>query len=227
LLSGRITDPSKALIAGAKIAAISAGTNVRFETTSGPAGEYHLPNLPPGAYQIEIEKAGFKKLIKPGVILHVRDALDIDFEMMVGSASDSVTVEAGAPLVNTESGTVSTVIDRTFAEELPLNGSSFQTLIKLTPGVVVTATAFDDHGQFSVNGQRANGNYFTVDGVSANFGVTGYFPLEMISAEYSAAPSSRTRPSSSFPTRGCGCASPPHRKPSSQIRHRASSLQPR
>jgi hypothetical protein len=62
-------------------------------------------------------------------------------------------------------------------ENLPLNGRSFQTLIMLTPGVVVTPTVFDDQGQFSVNGQRANANYFTVDGVSANFGVTGYFPL--------------------------------------------------
>src|SRR5215472_5237157 len=59
----------------------------------------------------------------------------------------------------------------------PLNGRSFQTLIMLTPGVVVVATAFDDQGQFSINGQRADANYFTVDGVSANFGVTGYFPL--------------------------------------------------
>src|SRR5262249_15071267 len=56
----------------------------------------------------------------------------------------------------------------------PLNGRSFQTLIMLTPGVVVTPTRFDDQGQFSVNGQRADANYLTVDGVSANFGVTGY-----------------------------------------------------
>ncbi len=69
------------------------------------------------------------------------------------------------------------MIDHTFVQNLPLNGRSFQTLIILTPGVVVTATAFDDQGQFSVNGQRADANYFTVDGVSANFGVTGYFPL--------------------------------------------------
>jgi hypothetical protein len=63
------------------------------------------------------------------------------------------------------------------AASLGICGRSFQTLIMLTPGTVVTATAFDDQGQFSVNGQRADANYFTVDGVSANFGVTGYFPL--------------------------------------------------
>src|SRR5258707_4179674 len=97
--------------------------------------------------------------------------------MTLGAASETVTVEAGAPLVNTESATVSTLIDRRFVENLPLNGRSFQTLIMLTPGVVVTPTAFNDQGQFSVNGQRADANYFTIDGASANFGVTGYFPL--------------------------------------------------
>src|SRR5262249_25726879 len=110
----------------------------------------------------------------------------IDFEMALGAASETITVEGGTPLVNTQSGTVSTVIDRTFVDNLPLNGRSFQTLILLTPGVVVTATAFDDQGQFSVNGQRADANYFTVDGVSANFGITGY--LAMVQAASGALP---------------------------------------
>jgi hypothetical protein len=176
-LNGRISDPSKALIADAKIAAINGGTNVRYETTSNASGEYYLAYLPPGPYRIEIEKSGFKKLIKPDVILHVQDALEVNFEMAVGSVSETVTVEAGAQEVNTESPTVSTVIDRTFVENIPLNGRSFQTLIELTPGVVLTATGFNNQGQFSVNGQRADANYFTVDGVSANFGVTGYLTL--------------------------------------------------
>ena len=176
-IGGRVTDPSKAVIANAKVAAINAGINVRYEGATNDSGDYYLTNLPPASYRIEIEKPGFQKLIKPDVILHVQDALAIDFEMTLGSASESITVQAGAPVVNTESATVSTVIDRTFVENLPLNGRSFQTLILLTPGAVVTVTAFDDQGQFSVNGQRADANYFTVDGVSANFGVSGYFPL--------------------------------------------------
>src|SRR5262245_52925211 len=176
-LTGHITDPTKAIIVEAKIAAISDSTNVRYEAVTNGSGEYYLANLPPSVYRIEIEKTGFKKLIKPEVILHVQDALEINFELTLGSVSETVTVEGGAPLVNTESATVSTVVDRAFIENLPLNGRSFQTLITLTPGVVVTATRFDDQGQFSVNGQRADANYFTVDGVSANFGVTGYSPL--------------------------------------------------
>src|SRR5713226_5356172 len=176
-LSGRITDPAKAFISDAKITAINTAKNFRHETKTNNSGEYYLTNLPPGVYQIEIGKTGFKKLIKPDVILHVQDAIEVNFELTLGSASETVIVHTGAPLVNTESATVSTVIDQTFVENIPLNGRSFQTLIMLTPGVVVTQTAFDDQGQFSVNGQRADANYFTVDGVSANFGVTGFFPL--------------------------------------------------
>src|SRR6202007_649057 len=176
-ITGRATDPSKATIAGAKVVAVNLRTNFRYESTTNGAGEYTLANLPPGTYQMEVEKSGFKKLVRPDVTLHVQDALDIDFEMAVGSVSDSITVQAGAPLVNTSDATVSTVVDQTFVENMPLNGRSFQTLIMLTPGVVVTQTAFDDQGQLSVNGQRADANHFTVDGVSANFGVTGYFPM--------------------------------------------------
>src|SRR5215467_5124182 len=80
-LTGRIIDPSQALIVDAKVAAISAETNIRYETATNDLGQYHLANLPPTSYHIEIEKSGFKKLIKPDVILHVQDALEIDFEM--------------------------------------------------------------------------------------------------------------------------------------------------
>src|SRR5215469_11639344 len=176
-INGRITDSSHSAIADAKVTAVNVGTNFRYEAATNSSGEYYFANLPPGSYSLEIEKAGFKKLVRPDVTLHVQDALHIDFEMTLGPSKESVTVEAGVPLVNTTDATVSTVIDRNFVEDLPLNGRSFQTLIMLTPGVVVTATAFDDQGQFSVNGQRANANYFTVDGVSANFGVTGYVAL--------------------------------------------------
>jgi hypothetical protein len=179
-IMGRVTDPSEALIVGAKIAAISMDTSFRYEAVTNGSGEYYITNPPPGNYRIEIEKTGFKKLVKPDVTLHVQDAIELNFELTLGSMSETITVEAGAPLVNTESGTVSTVIDHTFVDNLPLNGRSFQTLIMLTPGVVVTQTAFDNQGQFSVNGQRADANYFTVDGVSASFGATGYGTLAQI-----------------------------------------------
>ena len=169
-LSGRVTDASKARIAGARIAAISSAINIREETTTNATGEYYLPSLVPGAYRIEVEKNGFKKLVRPEVTLHVQDDVEIDFEMEVGSASESITVEGGAPPLNTSDATVSTLIDNRFVENMPLNGRSFSALIDLTPGVVLVNNNFFEEGQFSVNGQRPNANYFTVDGVSANLG---------------------------------------------------------
>ena len=162
---GRVTDPSKAVIAEAKVAAVSLGMNFRYEAATNGAGEYALANLLPGTYRIEVEKSGFKKLIRPDVILHVQDALAIDFEMVVGLLSDSITVQAGAPLVNTTSATVSTVVDQTFAENIPLNGRSFQTLIMLTPGVVVTQVDLTFQRQFRFTEQlnlRFRAEFFNI-----------------------------------------------------------------
>jgi hypothetical protein len=176
-IRGRVTDPANAVVPDAKVTVISESTGISSGTTTNSSGEYQLANLNPDRYRIEIEKPGFKKLISQDVVLHVQDALKIDFAMTLGPLSETVVVEGGAPLINTESPTVSTVIDRRFVESLPLNGRSFQTLFVLTPGVVLTAVAQNNQGQFSVNGQRPDANYFTVDGVSANFGVTGFTTL--------------------------------------------------
>src|SRR5277367_3607419 len=119
-LAGRITDQSKALIFEAKVTAISTETNTQHNATSDTSGAYNLPNLPPGAYRLEVVKPGFKKLIKPDVVLHVQDVLSINFEMQVGSTSETIRVEAGAPLVNSESATVSTLVDNRLVENLPL-----------------------------------------------------------------------------------------------------------
>ena len=89
-LNGRITDSVKAVIVEANVAAINLGTNVRYETTTNAEGEYYLPNLPPGLYRIEIEKSGFKKLIKSDVSVHLHDATEIDFELTLGLTSDEL-----------------------------------------------------------------------------------------------------------------------------------------
>src|SRR5262249_23974812 len=114
-------------------------------------------------------------LIKPDLILNMQEALGVSFTLPLGSLSEIVTIEAGAPLLNTQDGSVSTVIDRQFVVNLPLNGRSFNTLLQLTPGVVIAPTAGFGQapGQFSIAGQRTDSNNFTVDGISANFGVSG------------------------------------------------------
>jgi len=124
---------------------------------------------------MEVTAAGFKVVNITGLIVNVQDHIEQNFRLQVGSVAESVTVTAGAPLVDTTDATVSTVVDRQFAENLPLNGRSFQTLIDLTPGVVLTPSTLYDGGQFSVNGQRAVSNYWMVDGVSANIGVSSGF----------------------------------------------------
>src|SRR5215471_19815502 len=167
-IDGRVVDPSKALVPAATVAAINANTNAARETATNARGEYFLTSLPPGSYRIEVTKNGFRKLVKPDILVHVGDALTVDFELVLGTVTDEVTVEAGAPFLNARTASVSTVVDRTFVGNLPLNGRSFQSLIWMTPGVVLTPTTSTSPGQFSVNGQRSDANYFLVDGVSAN-----------------------------------------------------------
>jgi len=170
-INGLVSDPSSAAVVGAEIVAVNEVTGVQYTTKTNSEGLYVLPNLPPGPYRIQVSKVGFKTLIKPDITLNVQDSLSINFTLLVGAFHEIVTVEGGAPLVNTESAAVSTVVDQQFAENLPMNGRSFQTLIELTPGVVPIASNALDGGQFSVNGQRGNSNYWMVDGVAANIGV--------------------------------------------------------
>src|SRR6266568_1810548 len=175
-INGLVLDPTSRVIASAEIIAVNDVTGVQFSSKTNDEGVYVLSNLPPGPYRLQISKVGFKTIIKPDITLNVQDALSINFTLPVGALLETVTVTGGAPLVNTENATVSTVVDRQFAENLPMNGRSFQTLIELTPGVVLTSNnGGSDNGQFSVNGQRAASNYWLLDGVSANIGTSASF----------------------------------------------------
>jgi hypothetical protein len=173
---GRVIDPAKSAIVGASIEITNVDTNVKYHGITDSEGRFSVPDLPPGNYRISVAKTGFKSIVKPDIILHVQDVIALNFELPLGSVSEVVTVEGGASLLNTESAAVSTVIDRNFAENLPLNGRSFQTLLYLTPGVTLNSGTAGQSGyatgQFTVNGQRASSNYWMVDGVSANIGMT-------------------------------------------------------
>ena len=83
-LTGRITDPNKAVISGATVTVINTGTGIHYQGLTNETGEYYVTDLPPGRYRIEVEKLGFKAVIQSGVILHVQDALEVNFEMTLG-----------------------------------------------------------------------------------------------------------------------------------------------
>jgi hypothetical protein len=171
MINGIITDPTGATIPGAEILVVNDLTHVQYPGRTNSEGIYVVSNVPPGPYFIQVSKVGFKTIIKPDIVIHVQDALAINFTLPVGVISETVTIQGGAPLVNTESGSVSTVIDRQLVESLPMNGRSFNTLLQLTPGVVIAPSNSNSPGQYSIAGQRTEANNFTVDGVSANFGV--------------------------------------------------------
>ena len=172
-VTGRVLDPLNAAIPNTTITVLNVDTQISHNTTTNNDGLFSVVGLIPGNYRIEAAKPGFKTVIKPDIVLHVQDVVAINFNMILGSVAESITVEGGVPLINAESAAVSTVVDRRFVENIPLNGRSFQSLITLTPGVnVVPASPVigNNSGEFSINGQRTEANYYTVDGVAANTG---------------------------------------------------------
>lgn len=176
-ISGLIVDPFGKVISHAQIVIENDETGARYSTSTDDAGIYAVAVLPPGQYRIQISKSGFKTLIKPGIVLSVQSALALNFTLPVGATSESVTVEGGASELNTSDGSVSTVIGQEFVENMPLNGRSFQDLLTLAPGVAQVSSyggagegSIGYSGDIVVNGQRTEGNNFTVDGVSTNLG---------------------------------------------------------
>jgi hypothetical protein len=170
-IAGRVIDPTKAVIADAKVAAINVGANVRNEGVTNDSGEYYISNIPPGNYRIEIEKTGFQKVIKPDVILHLQDVFEIDFEMTLGSESESITVESGAPLVATTSSEIGGLVNNKQIEDLPLNGRNYIDLSLLQAGVTNSLNSTGTTGfggmtgtVYSSNGAPVISNNFLLDG---------------------------------------------------------------
>jgi carboxypeptidase family protein/TonB-dependent receptor-like protein len=167
-LTGIVTDESGAFVAGAKVIVTEAGKAVRREVATNGDGVFFLPQLAPSRYQIRVEQHGFAATELPEVVLNVGEQGTLRIRLKVEQLDAVVTISDAS--LTADSPTVTTVVDRQFVENQPLNGRSFQTLVELSPGVVMTPSDLYTPGQFSVNGQRAGSNYFTVDGVSANFG---------------------------------------------------------
>ncbi|MEW5980907.1 MAG: TonB-dependent receptor [Acidobacteriota bacterium] len=169
-VSGRVTDQSGGILVGAGVEIVNVDTNITAATKTNSEGYYVFPSLKPGRYLMHVRAEHFRAVSVTGIVLNVQDNLARNFELELGSVTESVSVTAEAVRATTLDPAVSTVVDRRFVENMPLNGRSFQALLTMIPGVTMGVATPMDQGQFSVNGQRTNANYFMVDGVGANFG---------------------------------------------------------
>lgn len=182
-LSGSILDQSGAAVEGATITITDSGRGLTRTTTSDGRGEYTFALLPPGDhYVLTVKKAGFKSAVQQNLTLQIAQSATVNLTLSAGGESTTVTVNAEAPILETESSSQGQVISGDSVTGLPLNGRSTFRLIQLTPGVVFSNGAYGQFGDvavnttfdsnFRINGGRASANEFLIDGVPT---ATGFF----------------------------------------------------
>ncbi len=163
-LLGRITDPTGAVIPGATVSAQSNASNVKTSSVSNAEGYYLIPYLEPGAYTVTVEAVGFKRVIRPNVEIRTGERLELNFQLDVGAPTESITVTAELPLLQTASADLAQVVDRRFVDLLYFPNRNPLNLITLTPGVRSESQWFG--GPFSDSQQH----FFSVHGGGATVG---------------------------------------------------------
>jgi carboxypeptidase family protein len=172
-LTGRVTDPSGGVIAGVKVQATNVETNVTFSAETNTQGLYNIPNLPPGTYRVIVGKFAFRTVVKPDVELHVQDVIALNFSMELGSVTQSVTVEAGAPLIQAGPQRGGNFISSE-VRDLPLVSLNPISLARTLPGAIEPAGSTlygrvdKEATTFSVNGQRPRANNYLLDSTENN-----------------------------------------------------------
>jgi Carboxypeptidase regulatory-like domain/TonB dependent receptor/TonB-dependent Receptor Plug Domain len=177
-LSGIISDPSGAVVAGAAVAVQDLGTGFTKSTKTESTGEYLFPSLPVGTYQITVSVTGYTRYVQKGIVLSVGEAVTQDVRLQVGMVEQQVLVTADSSLVTTDSATVGQLINQKEITGIPLNGRDVQELVFLAPGTTnVTANycaanceggVFPSEQYAKVNGGGTNGVNYLLDGVDAN-----------------------------------------------------------
>jgi len=174
-LSGTVTDPSGAAIPSATI--LLEGTLQQFtrETFPNPSGQYIFPAIPPGVYKLVVKSNGFREETIIQISLSTGQASTLNVVLALASASETVTVTAAPPLLQTTTATVGAMVEQQKITQLPLLGRNFTSLLYTLPGVSPARTRRGQPfsvggagGNPSVFGQRYRNNNFTIDGVSNN-----------------------------------------------------------
>src|SRR3979411_2791461 len=168
-INGTVTDSSGAVIAGAAVTVSSPATNQVRGAVTNRTGNYSVPYLVPGIYDIRVETSGFKATTRKGVDIQVGAIARIDFPLEVGEVSQSVEVAGGAPLLATQNVALGTVIENKRIVELPLNGRNYLQLVTLSPNVTTEGGAGGGSGlqggarsqaSYSIAGQRLEYNRY-------------------------------------------------------------------
>ncbi len=175
-ITGKVTDATGAVAPDVTVTATNVNTNASRQTVTTETGDYSFPSLPPGVYTVRAEKSGFKTSESKNVPVSVQQAVRLDFTLAVGQVSESISVEASAVQLESETATVGTVIDNKRIVELPLNGRNYLQLVALTPNASTLSPSAGQAGarqggdranqSISVAGQRIMFDNFTLDGVN-------------------------------------------------------------
>lgn len=170
-ISGRVTDPQGGVIIGAKVASRQKETGAKSETTSGGDGQFVLPFLTPGQYEVTVESPGFKRYVRTGLQVTTDERMTLDIALELGQLGDSVLVSAEAPMLETSTASVGQVITSRQIENMPMAGRTPLVLAQLSYGVIPTSDPkfyrpFDNAGpsDFSIGGTPGRSNDLLLDG---------------------------------------------------------------
>ena len=174
-LSGSITDATGAVVPHASVTVRNTDTNFMQKVESNDTGVFTVPALPPGHYELVAEAAGFTRRVQSGITLTVSQNATLDVTLQTGSATDTVTVNAGAELINATTAEISQVINEASVKELPLNGRDPSSLVFLALGVTNELqsqagttpgnNSFPTESGASAGGQRQGSTWYLLDGV--------------------------------------------------------------
>jgi len=198
-ISGTVTDPTGAVIAQATVTAIQTSTGRETTTVSGKDGNYVFPTLLPSGYSLKVTANGFQTYTQSGIVLQANQSLSVHVALAVGSGSETVSVSADAPQVDTTTGTLSQVIDESRVVDMPLNGRNAAQLITLVAGVADAQNEGNGANQgngktfpaaviTSANGTLPNQSNYLLNGgnnVDEMTNVNGPFPMPDAVQEFS------------------------------------------